>query len=302
MRHVNYNHLLYFWTVARTGSVARAAEELHLTPQTVSGQIKQLEQTSGAMLFERTGRRLVLTEHGEFVFRYADSIFRIGTELSERIRTLEPDNDAAMHVGIVNSIPKLIAYQMLSPVIGREHGARLVCREGELDSLMGELSVHRLDLIISDQPFPSELSVRARSHELGTSAIAMFAATRQARRYQGRFPQSLDGAPLLLPTAASALREHLDDWFNRQEIAPHVVAEFDDSALLKAFGEAGDGVFPGPAVIAAHIETMYSCRQVGVCEGLREAYYAIVPERHVNHPATFAIMRQAAACLKSGKA
>ena len=289
MRHLNYNHLLYFWSVAREGSVARAAEALHLTPQTVSGQLKQLEARIGAPLFQRVGRGLALTETGDLVRQYADEIFALGAELAQRVHGGEPHVPTVLDVGVVNSIAKLIAYRILEPALEGDAPSRVVCREADLDRLLGDLAVHRLDLVISDRPIPSGLNVRAYNHRLGESRITLFARHGVADRYRRGFPRSLDGAPLLLPAGGSTLRRGLDGWFERAGIVPRVVAEFDDSALLKAFGEAGTGLFPAPSAIAAQVERMYQAQAVGEADGVTEAYYAISPERKLKHPAVVRI-------------
>ncbi len=288
MRHLNYNHLLYFWTVTREGSIARAAEVLHLTPQTISGQLKLLEQRIGSPLFRRAGRGLALTETGQLVSEYADEIFALGAELTQRVRSDEPHVPAVLNVGIVNSIAKLIAYRILQPALEMEE-LRVVCREADLERLLGDLAVHRLDLVISDRPIPSGLNVKAYNHRLGESGIAFFAQARQAAAYRRRFPAVLHGAAVLLPDASTALRRSLEEWFEEVGVTPRIVAEFDDSALLKAFGEAGAGLFPAPSAIAAQVERMYHARLVGEVEGVTESYYAISPERKLKHPAVVRI-------------
>ncbi|MBT8443748.1 MAG: transcriptional activator NhaR [Gammaproteobacteria bacterium] len=293
MRHLNYNHLLYFWIVAREGSIARASEVLHLTPQTISGQLKLLEENVGEALFDRVGRGLVLTDTGRVVNQYADEIFTLGAELTQRVRSKEPGNTTVFHVGITNSIPKLIAYRVLNPVLSIGNPIRIVCREADMDGLLADLAVHRLDLVLSDRPIPAGLSVKAYNHALGDSAVAFFAQRRLARKYLRRFPESLEDAPLLMPADGTALRNSLDDWFDSLGMTPHIVAEFDDSALLKAFGEAGTGLFPAPAAISGEIEQMYGARQVGIADGVTESFFAISPERRLKHPAVIEITERA---------
>ncbi|MEQ8858511.1 MAG: transcriptional activator NhaR [Pseudomonadales bacterium] len=293
MRHLNYNHLLYFWTVAREGSIARASEALFLTPQTISGQLKLLEEAIGKPLFHRVGRRLVLSETGQIVNQYADEIFSLGAELTQRMKSGDPGAPFVLNVGIVNSIAKLIAYQILEPALELEEDMRMVCWEGSLEQLLADLAVHRLDLVISDHPIPTGLSVKAYNHRLGESGVSFFADPRKAKAYSRDFPRSLDDAPLLLPVNTSALRRRLDDWFEERSIRPTIIAEFDDSALLKAFGEAGIGLFPAPTAIAGKVESMYSSRQVGEIDGVIETYYAISPERKIKHPAILSITETA---------
>ncbi len=299
MRHLNYSHLLYFWTVAREGSIVRAAEVLHLTPQTISGQLKLLETAVGSPLFQRVGRGLVVTDTGRMVRQYADEIFSLGAELAQRLRSDEPAVPAALNVGIVNAIPKLVAYRILEPALQMDPPIRVACFEGELDTLLGDLALHRLDLVLSDRPVPTGLNVRAYNHKLGETGVAFFAEKSRAAAYARRFPASLDGAPVLMPMSNTPLRRGLDDWLDAQSVTPRIVAEFDDSALLKAFGEAGAGLFPAPAAIAGAIERMYRARLVGEASGVTETFFAISPERKLKHPAVIQVTRTARAELFS---
>lgn len=289
MRHLNYNHLLYFWTVASEGSIARASEVLHLTPQTISGQLKLLEETIGEPLFHRAGRGLVLTDTGRVVSQYAEEIFSLGAELTQRMRGGESGSPVSFNVGIVNSIPKLIAYQLIEPALALKDDIRIVCREGELEGLLGELAVHKLDLLISDRPVPTGLHVKAYSHPLGESRVQFFAQKNLAYRYISKFPGCLDGAPVLLPVTGTTLRRSLEEFFERKGMVPRVVAEFDDSALLKVFGEAGAGFFPAPEAIAEQVEHMYHAKSIGNVDGVTERFYAISPERKIKHPAVVRI-------------
>jgi LysR family transcriptional activator of nhaA len=297
MRHLNYNHLLYFWTVAREGSVVQAAEVLHLTPQTISGQLKLLEDTIGEPLFQRVGRGLVLTDTGRLVQQYADEIFSLGAELTQRIKSKQPGAPTAFNVGIVNSIPKLIAHRILEPVFRIKEQVRIVCLENDLEKLLGDLAIHRLDLVLSDRPIPAGLNVRAYNHELGASDVAFFARSGLAEVGRSEFPASLNQAPMLLPVKSTMLRRNLDDWFEHHGIIPQVVAEFDDSALLKVFGESGVGLFPAPTVIGSDIEAMYKAEKIGVLPGIKERFYAISPERKIRHPAVACITEVARGAL-----
>jgi LysR family transcriptional activator of nhaA len=299
MRHLNYHHLLYFWTVAREGSIARASEALHLAPQTISGQLKLLEDAVGEPLFQRVGRGLVLSETGQLVHQYADEIFSLGAELAQRVRSKEPGIPSTLNVGITNSIPKLIVCRILQPALETADAVRIVCREANLDQLLGDLGVHRLDLLLSDRPTPTGLNVKAYNHLLGESGIGFFVKKPLAPKYARRFPRSLHEAPVLLPASGSAVRRGLDDWFEQVGVSPKIVAEFDDSALLKAFGEAEAGVFPAPLAIRDEVSSMYRARCIGTAEAVKESYYAISPERKLKHPAVVNITETARSRLFS---
>lgn len=293
MRHLNYTHLLYFWTVAREGTITRASEVLHLTPQTISGQLKLLDEAVGAPLFSRVGRGLVLTETGQVVKQYADEIFMLGAELTQRVKSKQALIPTTLNVGLVNSIPKLVALRILKPALELDEPLRVVCREGELTRLLGELALHHLDLLISDSPIPAGTNVKAYNYPLGDSGINLFAHESIAAQYRAGFPESLDAAPMLLPALDSPLRSNLEDWFDAIRVRPRVLAEFDDSALLKAFGNAALGVFPAPAVITEEVVSMYHSRLVGSVDSIRESYFAISPERKLKHPAVLQITENA---------
>ena len=297
MRHLNYGHLQYFWTIAREGSIVKAAEVLHLTPQTISGQLKLLEEAIGEPLFDRVGRRLVLTEKGQVVLRYADEIFAIGAELANVVRGSQPSGPLTVSIGVVNSMPKLIAERVIAPALSSDSAVRIRCIEATLESLLSDLAVHRIDLILSDQPTIPGLSLRVYNHLLGDSGLTFFASRSDARRYRGRFPQSLADAPLLMPSPHSALRRRLDDWFDSLGIAPRIVGEFDDSALLKAFGEAGAGLFAAPTAIEEEIRRMYRMAVIGRVDSIRERFYAISPERRLKHESVLTITETARADL-----
>jgi len=306
MHRLNYAHLLYFHTVAREGSVVRAAEILHVTPQTISGQIKLLEGVVGEPLFVRAGRGLVLSDTGRLVQEYAERIFSLGEELTRRLGSGSGGTHAAaLRVGIVDSVPKLIACRILGRTLESEEGVpeeRLVCHEGGLESLLAELSVHRLDLVLSDRPVPAGLAVKARNHALGQSDVALFAPAADAERLAAGFPASLDGTPMLLPRENSALRRQLDHWLDERDIHPRAVAEFDDGALMKAFGRAGFGVFPSPIAIAREIAEGWQARPIGTVEGVVERYVVISPERRLCHPTVPVIVEVARAAFGNGRA
>lgn len=293
MRHLNYNHLLYFWTVVREGSIAKAAKSLHLTPQTISGQLKLLDEAIGEPLFQRVGRGLVPTEMGKIVNQYADEIFSLGAELTRRVRSGERGAPLELNVGIVNSIAKLISYRIVEPALRLDVGFKVVCAEDQIETLLADLAIHKIDLVISDRPVPTGLNVKAFNHLLGESRIGFFAQPRIAARLKKNFPQSLGEVDLLMPSTSTELRRSLDDWFDTIGVLPKIVAEFDDSALLKAFGEAGAGVFPAPIAITLEVERMYHVRLVGVVDSVKEKYYAISPERKIIHPAVVSITEAA---------
>ena len=301
MRHLNYAHLQYFWVVAREGSIAQAAEVLHVTPQTISGQLKQLDQAVGERLFDRSGRNLVLSSTGRVVFHYADEIFNIGAELAQVVGGRKAGVQPILNVGIVESIPKLIAARILKSALALDQPPRLACLEAPLDDLLAELAIHRLDVVLSDQPLPAGLHVRAFNHPLGLSDIAFFARREEAQQIGGEFPACLDGQPLLLPSQGSALRRRMDDWFEQEGIAPYPVAEFTDSALMKAFGQAGAGVFPGPVAIKNDICQMYEVEEIGHTSAIQERYYAISHERRLKHTAVLAIIDDARHKLFAGQ-
>ncbi len=293
MRYLNYNHLHYFWVVAREGSIARACRRLHLTPQTVSAQIKLLEESVGAPLFNRVGRGLVLSKMGNVVMRYADDIFSTGAELGRFLESGEISGSPVFRVGITDSIAKLVAYRILQPVMDESSGTRLVCIEDRLDRLVEEVTSHRLDLIISDAPFAGDQQVRVWNHHLGRSEIRIFAGAGLEQQYRQDFPRCLNGAPFLVPVAGSAVRLVLDDWFAVNEVTPRIVAEVADAALLKAFGSEGAGLFASATVIEETICRMYGVSVIGTATGMYEQYYAISPERKIKQPLVLTICERA---------
>lgn len=271
--------------MAREGSFARAAEVLHLAPQTISGQIRALESDVDAALFERKGRRLSLTPAGRLMMDYAEEIFSLGEELTARMRGDRSRVTVTLNIGIVNSIAKLISARIVSAAPDDELDIRISCWEGDLDRLVSDLASSRLDLVISDRALPAGASADAYNHELGESGIAFFAPASKASALAREFPRSLEDTPVLLPLHTSALRRRLDDWFRVNEIRPRIVAEFDDSALMKAYSIGAGSVFPAPLAIAREVEDMYGTRVIGEAEGLKETYYAISPERKITEPA-----------------
>ncbi len=293
MEWLNYHHLLYFWVVACHGSVTRAAAELRLAQSTVSTQLRTLENMLGEKLFARTGRRLVLTDVGRLVFRYADEIFGLGRELLETVKGRPTGQPMRLTVGIADAVPKLIAYRLLRPALAVAEPVRIICREDMPDRLLAELAVHGLDLVLSDTPIGPTTKVRAFNHLLGECGVTFFGTPALARTCRRGFPRSLGGAPMLLPTDNTALRRSLDDWFESEDIRPRVASEFEDSALLMAFGQAGMGLFPAPSAIERQVRSQYGVVVVGRLDTVRERFYAISGERRLKHPAVVAISEAA---------
>ena len=290
---LNYKHLRYFWAVARTGSLARAAAELHVTPQSISGQLAELEGALGVELLRRVGRGVELTDLGRRVAGYADDIFALGDELLAAARDQAARKSVPFRVGISDAVPKAVAYRVVEPALALADRVRLVCREGALPALLGELALHRLDMVIADRPLPAEVHVRGYNHLIGASELAVFAAPRLAATLPRAFPALLDGAPLLLPGEGSAIRPKLAAWLEAQRLRPRIVGEFDDGALMKAFGQGGAGLFFAPAAAAADIEPQYGVVAVGRIPAVVEQFYAITTERRMRDPATRAVFEAA---------
>lgn len=293
MGPLNYHHLRYFWTVARLGSIARATAELNLTQPAISAQLRTLELSLGDQLFTRSGRTLVLTEVGRMVFRYADEIFTTGQELQETLAGRSAGRPARLTVGAVDALPKLLVYKLLEPAMALPEPIRLVLREDKPDRLFADLAIHALDLVLSDAPVPPTVRIRAHSHLLGETGVTIFGAPALASAHRRRFPRSLEGAPFVAPTDNSALRRSLDAWFTQQEVHPLIVAELEDSAVLKVFGQRGLGLFAAPTVLEGEIRKQYGVRVVGRIDAVRERFYAITAERKLTHPAVLAITRAA---------
>lgn len=298
---MNYKHLQYFWTVVRAGGVLRASEQLHLSPQTLSGQINLLEERLGKPLLRKLGRGVEPTEAGRMVMQYADEIFTLGQEMEDALRGgRDAPRAPLLKVGFVDSVPKAIAYHLLEPALRLDPAPRLQCPEGKLPGLMAELAFRRLDLVISDVPLPGNLGVKAFTHLLGHSNIAFFASERllrargiSARQARAKFPGSLQGLPMLLPGSESALRPRVDSWLRRHGLALPIAAEFEDTALMKAFGREGLGVFPAPAVLAKEIARQFEVERLGTPDDLVEEFYAISIERKITHPGVAAITEAA---------
>ncbi len=293
MEWLNYHHLYYFWSAARNESISRAGEQLRLAPSTVSAQVSKLEEMLGGKLFLRAGRRLELTEMGRLVYRYADEIFTLGQEMLDTVRGRPVSGPLRLIVGIVDALPKLVVRKLLAPAMNLPESMRIVCHEGKEEQLLAELAVHGLDIVLTDTPVKPGLSVKAYSHLLGDCGVSFFATRQLADRLKGDFPNSLDGMPMLLPSPMSALRGALDQWFNTIGIRPAVAGEFDDQALLKTFGQAGDGIFASPTVIEEEVRRQHNVVVLGNTNAVREQFYAISVERIIKHPAVAAIQKAA---------
>ena len=291
---MNFKHLHYFWRVAKAGGVARASEQLHLTPQTLSGQIGLLEDDLGTPLFAKKGRNLELTDAGRLAFGYAQDIFALGSELEESVRSYPAGGrPVEFRVGVADAVPKTITYRLLEPVTRLPTPVRIVCREWKLDSLLAELAAHRLDLVVAGSPIPPSVSVRAYNHRLGESGVSFFASAGLRKSLKGKFPACLDGAPMLVPSVDVAVRSRLDRWCEANKVRPRLVGEFDDSALMKAFGQRGAGVFIGPTVLESEIETQYEVKTIGRTQEIIEEFFAISVERRITHPCVVAITEAA---------
>ncbi len=293
MERLNYQHLLYFWTVAREGSLTKGARKLHLTTQTISSQLRRLEEALGEQLFDRSHRTLVPTDVGQVVYHYANEIFTLGRELTERLRGQPAGHPLRLLVGVADVLPKLVAYRLLEPVLQMGEDVQIQCVEDTSDRLMARLAVNELDVVLSDAPVPPTVSVRAFNHLLGECGVTFLGAPALVATYRRGFPQSFDGAPFLLPTEGTALRRSLEHWFDGVGIRPVVVGEFQDSALLKAFGQAGAGIIAVPSIIAEDAHRQYKVRRLGETTEIVERWYAISVERRVQHPAVVAICRVA---------
>jgi len=291
---LNYKHLHYFWATAKAGGVMRAAEQLHTTPQTLSGQIKLLESQLGCALFRKAGRQLELTDAGRVALGYADQIFALGAELETALGAARGGRTVLdFRVGIADSVPKAIAYRLLEPALGLAEPVRLICHEGAFRDLLAQISVQRLDLVIADEPMGRQLSVKAFNHALGTTAMSFFATPALRATLGGDFPQNLDGAPMLLQGASSAMRQRLTAWLTQHQLHPRAIGEFDDAALLKAFGAEGRGVFMTPTVLEAETCAQYGVQVLGRAAELVEEFYAISVERRITHPCVVAITQAA---------
>ena len=290
---INFKHLHYFWVVAKQGGIARASEILHLTPQTISGQINQLEDNLGQALFNRVGRNIELTETGRLALSYADEIFSLGSELEDNLRNLPADRPLSFKVGIADVVPKTIAHRLLAPALQMPEPMRLLCRENSLETLLAELALHRVDMVLADGPIPPGVDVRGFNHALGESGVSFFGTAELRRELEGDFPHCLGGAPMLMPSGINRVHDRLLQWLEGQRVYPRIVGEFDDSALMKVFGQAGVGIFVSPTAIAAEVEKQYGVERIGDADAVREQFYAISVERRISHPAVAVVTETA---------
>jgi LysR family transcriptional regulator, transcriptional activator of nhaA len=289
MGWLNYHHLLYFWTVASEGSIARACRKLFLTQPTISAQIRDLEKAVGEPLFERTGRKLVLTERGQLVYRYASEIFGLGQELMDALKGGSAAQPGPLVVGLTSTLPKLVAYRLLAPTLKKAAPIQVVCLEDKLERLLAEMAACRVDLVLADAPAGRLTDRPVYNHLLGECGVAVFGAMRLARVYRRAFPSCLDGAPFLLPATNSPLRQSLEQWFAGHTIRPEVTGEFEDPTLLWIFGQGGWGLFALPLAIEDEVRRLTKVRRIGPVESVRQRYYAISVDRKRQHPAVAAI-------------
>jgi LysR family transcriptional activator of nhaA len=290
---LNFKHLRYYWMVAKTGSISKAAEKLHLTAHAVSGQINEFEQSLGVELFKKVGRNIELSDAGRRILVYADDIFNTSDELLDVLRDQLATRRRSLRIGIADAVPKLIAYRLLHPALSLAEPVRLNCREGRLDLLLGELALHKLDVIIADRPMPPNSNVRAFNHLLGECGVTVFGTRELAKEYKGKFPQNLSQAPFLLPGEDVAIQAKLLAWFEENKLRPTIIGEFDDGALMKAFGSAGAGFFVAPTAMKEDVCQQYKMLAVGDIATVIEQIYVITTERRLLDPAVIAISQTA---------
>jgi LysR family transcriptional activator of nhaA len=301
MEWMNYHHLLYFWTIVNEGGISKAAKVLRLAQPTVSGQLRMFEEALGERLFERVGRRLVLTDVGRLTFRYADELFTIGRELQDALKGRFKGRPLRFAVGIADVVPKLVAYRLLEPALRIPESIRLICTEDRSDRLVDRLISHELDLVLSDTPVLASGAKQVFSHHLGQSGFSFFAAADQAPALRRKFPRSLHEQPFLLPPTGTNARRVLEQWFVARKITPRIVGEFDDSALVTVFGTAGIGAFAAPTVIEPQLVQPAGLKVIGRVEELQESFYAITAERRLEHPAAVAVSQAGARDLFGGR-
>jgi LysR family transcriptional activator of nhaA len=293
MKTLNYGHLHYFWMVAREGSMVRAAEELMVSQPTISTQLKELEESLGHRLFDRVGRGLVLTEAGRVAFNFANEIFTLGQEMMNALQHRTADRPLRLAVGVVDVIPKPVARRLLKPAMHMTQAVRMTCHEDKGDRLLADLAARRLDVVISDGPIGAGHAFEGFNHVLGECGMSFFAAPDLAKQYRRGFPKSLDGAPMLLPSAHTSVRRSVDLWLDSLRIHPVVVADFDDGALMSSFGQDGAGIFPAPSIVDARIQREMGVRLVGRTTHVKERFFAVTLDEKPKHPAVLAILETA---------
>lgn len=294
MEWINYQHLLYFWAVARYGSVVRASKELNLAQPTISGQIRRLEYVLGVKLFDRAGRNLVLSDTGRTVFRYADEIFTLGQDLVGTLKGRQSARPLRLTVGVADVLPKVLVQKLLEPAFNIGKPIHLICREDRVvEDFLGQLAGHELDMVLTDRPIGPAVNVHAFNHPLGECGTTFLASPKIAKSLSKGFPASINNTPCLLPGGHATVRRALDQWFEGQKIRPAIVAEFDDSALMYAFGEEGKGIFPSPTVFEDEFRSRYKVQVVGRVKTVRQQFYAISADRRIQHPAVMAIVTAA---------
>lgn len=287
---MNFKHLHYFWVTAKAGGVMRAGEQLHTTPQTLSGQIKLLEDWLGRKLFRKSGRQLELTEDGRLALGYADQIFTLGAEMETALREARGGQRVLdFRVGVADSVAKSVAYRLLEPALNLAEPVRLICSEGKFPDLLAQLALHRLDLVIADEPMSRRISVKAFNHPLGSTAMSFFCAPQLKPLLKGEFPACLNDVPMLIQGASASVRQQLEGWLTRYQIHPRVIGEFDDGALMTAFGREGRGVFMAPSVLEAETVAQFGVDVIGRTDELVEEFFAVSVERRISHPCVLAI-------------
>ena len=287
---MNFKHLHYFWVTAKAGGIMRAGEQLHTTPQTLSGQIKLLEDWLGRKLFRKSGRQLELTEEGRLALGYADQIFALGTELEAAVRQARAGQRVLdFRVGVADSVAKSVAYRLLEPALNLAEPVRLICSEGKFPDLLAQLALQRLDLVLADEPMSKRINVKAFNHPLGSTAMSFFAAQSLKAQLKGPFPQCLNDMPMLIQGAAASVRQQLEGWLTRHDVHPRILGEFDDGALMTAFGREGRGVFMAPSVLEAETVAQFGVELIGRSDELVEEFYAVSVERRITHPCVVAI-------------
>jgi LysR family transcriptional activator of nhaA len=286
---LNYHHLQYFWMTAKEGSIARASAKLHISQPSISAQIKRLEEVLGVKLFQKYGRSLVLTDVGQVVYHHADVIFGAGRDLLDVVKTAQPGRSTPLTIGVANAVPKLVVCRLLRPLLLSPTPPRLVCREDNTEQLLANLATHAVDVVLADTPAPPHVRVKVFNHILGKSDTAFFVHSDKVKSLKQRFPQSLHGTKMVMPTPNTALRRDLDAWFDTHDIKPLVVDEFEDPALMKVVGAESGAVFPSPRAIAEDVCRVYGVGMVGYTDAVEERYYAISVERRLTHPGVLAI-------------